>query len=353
MDSTEEGANEDNAGLTEIDSIAAFAKPVHRKEKKGLDLSMWKEPTQHHGSSISKENAVGKSRWKGTTEKNGRATVIMGKGSMSSVSSIGPEHVKVTMEVDGQCNLDSFRPLCRTAEDVNSSSSSSYVTDMDLDKSYSSNLHQTVRVDNQGDLENEPMANAIYNQTKVSKDVVNIMDAQVSTSLENEIDSENWTRLQSMSIEEIAEAKAEIMAKMDPALLELLRKRGDEKLKRKRHSGTNQVMNEEFNHIENRSLASNGSGSLSMKSDKCHEVVTSIPNDGKSALENGEGKNSVPQTKSHWNAWSERVEAVRELRFSLDGSVVEEDHAQTPEMSKTSLLLFLVSSPLVFHRCHI
>ena len=66
------------------------------------------------------------------------------------------------------------------------------------------------------------------------------------------------------------------------------------------------------------------------------QKVTTSSNITKSGLDNGMEQNVDPVTGSLWNAWSQRVEGVRELRFSLDGTVVENDFVQIPETSKAN-----------------
>ncbi|CAN1771007.1 Transcriptional elongation regulator MINIYO [Linum perenne] len=107
--------------------------------------------------------------------------------------------------------------------------------------------------------------------------------AQRSTGLESEIDAENHARIQNMSPEEIAEARAELMEKMNPSLLNLLKRRGQQKLNKQ---------------------------SLSES-----DVATK-----------NEPANGPPNSSKSWNTWSERVEAARRLRFSLEGNVISADY---------------------------
>ena len=45
--------------------------------------------------------------------------------------------------------------------------------------------------------------------------------------------------------------------------------------------------------------------------------------------------NSGPSNNNLWNAWNERVEAVRELRFSWDGTIIENDFGHVSKIGKT------------------
>ncbi|CAI0468957.1 unnamed protein product [Linum tenue] len=115
---------------------------------------------------------------------------------------------------------------------------------------------------------------SIFNDTGV---------AQRSMSLGGEIDVENRARLQNMSAEEeIAEAQAEIMEKMNSSLLNLLKKRGQQKLKQQNVSESDVALEKQ-------------------------------------------PANETPSSCTSWNAWSDRVEAARGVRFSLEGNVIPVD----------------------------
>ena len=135
-----------------------------------------------------------------------------------------------------------------------------------------------------------------------------------------------------MSSEEIVQAQAEIMEKMDLALLNLLKKRGQEKLKKQKHSSSNLATNSELG-ITRENQSNNAINSPNIENNNSQKVTTSS-NITKSGLDNGLEQNVDHVSGSLWNAWSQRVETVKELRFSLDGTVVESDFVQIPETSK-------------------
>lgn len=56
-----------------------------------------------------------------------------------------------------------------------------------------------------------------------------VPEGRGSVSLMDDINAENLARLKQMSPDEIAEAQAEIMEKMDPSFIEMLKKRGQNK----------------------------------------------------------------------------------------------------------------------------
>lgn len=147
----------------------------------------------------------------------------------------------------------------------------------------------------------------------------NVQNEQVSMSLETQIDEENRARLQGMSADEIAEAQAEIMGRLDPALLNVLKRRGEEKLRKQRSPSSD--------NNEPKISPSSQSG-------MSHVDTTITSNHTNTAEENGLEQNSGQASLSLWTAWRERVEAARELRFSLDGTVILNGSHQIPKSSK-------------------
>ncbi|XP_021800043.1 transcriptional elongation regulator MINIYO, partial [Prunus avium] len=154
----------------------------------------------------------------------------------------------------------------------------------------------------------------------------NVRNEQVSMSLETQIDEENRARLQGMSADEIAEAQVEIMGRLDPALLNVLKRRGEEKLRK--HRSPSSDNNEP-------------KASPSSQSGMSHADTTITSNHTKTAEENGLEQNSGQASGSLWTAWRERVEAARELRFSLDGTVILNGFHQIPKSSNVSERDFL------------
>ncbi|XP_050363922.1 transcriptional elongation regulator MINIYO isoform X2 [Argentina anserina] len=148
--------------------------------------------------------------------------------------------------------------------------------------------------------------------TRESK-TVDVRLEEVAVSLESEIDTENRARLQRMSTEEITEAQDEIMGRLDPALLRVLKRRGEEKMKKQKTPGS-----------DNKDQKSSPSLNTAMP----RVVTTSTSNhtrsDGLVPI-SGQAKGKL------WNAWRERVEAVRGLRFSPDGTVVGNSLQQMPQ----------------------
>ena len=111
------------------------------------------------------------------------------------------------------------------------------------------------------------------------------------SSMEAEINAENMARLAGMSAGEIAEAQADIVNKLNPALVEMLRRRGREK-----SGGTKDVGKDKG--LEN-------SGPQKTKRATPGDWLTAGEHSGHS-----------------WKAWSERVERIRSCRFTLDGDIL-------------------------------
>jgi RNA polymerase II-associated protein 1 len=137
-------------------------------------------------------------------------------------------------------------------------------------------------------------------------------DAQEETSqnlrlipLEEEIDSENAVRLSQMSAEEIAEAQREIVEKMDPALLKMLKKRGKNKLEKRSGSEA-----EKIGEMKQKDIGA------------------------KDWLEQSHGR---VEGDALWRDWSERVERVRLYRFKLNGDVLGIDSSLKLNDGNTSV----------------
>ncbi|CAL1372896.1 unnamed protein product [Linum trigynum] len=293
-DEGEEEEEEEDNDPTDYDPISALANPVERKEKKGLDVSRWKELARESSSEEGKvqENRL---RQKSTKKlkKDGK-----GGGNVNSKSAVGNE---VPMEVD----LVPDRSLSVRQTEVDEPSLSGEV-DFTVEKPLRVKktnpvISEKPRKQEQGTSNGAP--SSLLNGSGV---------AQRSMSLESEIDVENRARLQNMSSEEIAEAQAEIMEKMNPSLLNLLKKRGQQKLKQQNVSKLDVAM---------KSQPANGS---SIKDSSAHSRVA---NDRPNVIKNHNLNDKNPETPgtTSWNAWSDRVEAARGVRFSYEGNVIPED----------------------------
>ncbi|KAK3193063.1 hypothetical protein Dsin_024373 [Dipteronia sinensis] len=292
-------------------AIAALA--VKRKQKKGLDFSRWKElmPTDDSSESNTVEGSLGKTEKR---RKDGEKIKAEDKSNISPGSALVDVDAFVPMEMDEQPNV--FVDA---------------VADMELDNSnqllYPGKAKGrgtgTTPVKNSdngvGRMSSDDFADLKSSATVSSSRSNDFGNEQGSTSLESEIDAENHARLQTMSPDEIAQAQAEIMEKMDPALLNLLKKRGQDKLKKQKCSSSVLPTDFDMGNAQKESPSiqdAKGAPQPQLKKDVSHS---------QSGQDNSDVQRSGQAGGFLWNAWSDRVEAVREIRFSLDGSVISHD----------------------------
>ncbi|KAK9093539.1 hypothetical protein Syun_028450 [Stephania yunnanensis] len=161
-------------------------------------------------------------------------------------------------------------------------------------------------------------------------------------STETQIDAENRAVLERMSTGEIAEAQDEIRERLRPELLEMLRKRGQKK-KQQQSSGGMRVRDvgesaeqSNQNHGLNRIAASSDVPMSKGDNGGIPPQVSAAPVASQTnglLGENGETKKAL-QSSSLWSEWSRRVEAVRTLRFTLEGNVVEENGGSVVECTR-------------------
>lgn len=322
-DDGDNNVEDEDKNLQVFERASDFAKPVQRRKKKDLDLRKWKEITQGDSSSLGKESKEDVSSCNQTTEKmkNDKGNKTADKETSSS-----SDDVSSSMEVDAKPQLDSLN-----GGFVNSTTTMEIDTSNKVD--HQEKINYPIIYDDKEENVSVPGMDPIFSSS------TNIRSEQKPVSLESEIDVENRARIQHMSAEEIAEAQAELMEKMNPALLKVLQKRGQEKLK-KRSSSKSEVGTgtESVNqHVESAQDAKR----LHTADDIFHTVMTS-PSKEKLDDEKNSTKTSTTSRSSLWNAWSNRVEAVRELRFSLAGDVVESEWVSAYGMIIIILMFFTI-----------
>ncbi|KAE9595681.1 putative RNA polymerase II-associated protein [Lupinus albus] len=324
--------DEGDKAFMEFDKVAAFAKPVQRMKKKGLDFRKWQEITQDDNSSLGKESEEDVSRLSVTTGKKNE------KGGKSKKTSSADHSVFASTKVDAKLQLDdSDGGLISSATNVKVDTSNK--TDllekvkyarMSDDKEENESVPEwdetcsdrvpdyNFRSLNMPELEQNSLTSSIISSSTSN----NFRSKQESVSLESEIDAENQARIKQMSPEEISEAQAELMDKINPALLKLLQKRGQEKTKKQYSLKPEVVTVSEYanQHVQSTENAK----CLPKEGDTSHTVLTP-PSENKVDDEKNRMKSSTNASSSSWNAWSNRVEAVRKLRFSLAGDVVDSD----------------------------
>lgn len=337
-DNDNDEEEEEDKGFMEFDPIAPFANPVERKKKKELDVSRWREFVSDDNRSIDDKVAQ-------KTEKE-RKSGATAKRNVSRGPPLADADVFSPMKMDVKPNLDTGGRLNESGEGMTSISDDgcfSSVTDMELDNLNQLHVKENVKDANPLNFSVErrkrdgsgfsEVSRRQEQSTMVSSSRSNkFKNEQESMSLESQIDAENRARLQGMSPDEIAEAQAEIMEKIDPAILKALKKRAQAKLKNQR-SSSSEVSTTVQQSAQQNENTQDAKGFAHLDRDISHMVATTSDN-AQSRQDNAAANRSL------WNAWSERVEAVRELRFSLEGAIVENDFVQVPKTCKDKVFCF-------------
>ncbi|GAB2267806.1 hypothetical protein Dimus_002781 [Dionaea muscipula] len=356
--------NEDDYDATNYDPVADFADPIKRKKKKGLDLSYWRELIPSNNFPTSHKNEEGRSMTSGRVMQNineeaveisyanGKYDKLSPAAKSDRLSTIRLSEPLSTDEkgiaVDsgtvsvGTMGLERVDILSTTAakSDAGFKPGHDWLDGTQCD-SASCGGDQLRRVSfNDGDIrmdESTPSKKTLMSETQTSSFL-----SSGSTfddgyqSLESQIDAENRALLQKMSADEIAEAQAEIKSKINPKLLEILKKRSKEKVDRQKRPGLDSALNNGFGfddmQVDER-LNQDEKGSAVPASSTPSLGLTACQN-SKVRLDDSAVQNCRPSVSHLWNAWSKRVEAVRELRFSLDGDVVKTDFFHTSEVGK-------------------
>ncbi|XP_048337578.2 transcriptional elongation regulator MINIYO isoform X1 [Ziziphus jujuba] len=299
--------DEEDEVFMDIDPVATFAKPIERKKKKNLDFTRSKELSLGDKSSMAEklEGTMFSSRRK--QEKDKKA--------------IEPLHLQDNGKDTSPVRFKNEEPML-----VNNQ--------MDVEKKAGDDMAL-----NQSLERREQTCSTSSTVSFIGSDLGN---EQGTMSLESEIDAENHARLEGMSRHEIEEAQAEIMEKLNPALLKLLKRRGEEKVKQKKVSAPNISANREPENVQNEDNNDAKSSPFS-ESGTTRRVAKITSDDSHDGLDNRGTWNSKPANSSLWKAWSERVEAIRDLRFSLDGTVSGSDLVQVPETGNITMRDFLRS----------
>ncbi|XP_059653903.1 transcriptional elongation regulator MINIYO [Cornus florida] len=311
--------DEEDEDLAEFDPIGVFANPVQRKQKEGLDFSRWRELIATDNSFVSHKSQADKH------------LLVESK-----------EHRKVSevTEISGKIN----NHIDATDNGLSKTSVNAIAQNVVMEEEMSGNAitgtpgeitGQVSKRQRQMDTEMQNMSELHVPSRSTSS---NLGNEQGSISLESQIDVENRARLQGMSTDEIEEAQAEILEKMNPALIEALRKRGQDKLKKKNLDSLNTATNGEVGDLQDeKNLFKDKNGSSLSESDIPHKVTATAAENTQS----GPGRSAIGSLKasssSLWDAWSDRVEAVKELRFSLDGSIIKKDLSRVPETGNISV----------------
>ncbi|PIN25714.1 hypothetical protein CDL12_01508 [Handroanthus impetiginosus] len=308
-----------------MELAAGVANPVQRKERKGLDFSRWQEIVRKDGKSVppyEKKKQVPSTNAK---EKNSdnltRKIAYLNDGEASRTSYV--DHAKEQlMTMDDNAS---------TVKEANGGTEGEMA---------SANVFHSF-----GYANNEKFQNGLSREKLVDLEMQHMQESPMSSgfatrsviggeegSLASQIDAENRARLAEMSRDEIAEAQAEIMAKLNPELINALKKRGKNKIKRQKFSSSDVSGGEGDSMQQEKNLSKLPEGFDNTTSDK---PVNIVPGDALKD-EDKDSLNISPQNRSTWDAWSKRVERVRDMRFSLDGNLISSDSAHASDTSKAA-----------------
>ncbi|KAK4788881.1 hypothetical protein SAY86_020200 [Trapa natans] len=316
-DADDNGMHDENGEeLVAAERLAALAGPVQRKERKGLNLSQWRELVQSKDSLHSQR-----------INDSSNAGAQLQPSDVEDIYPVDRSTAKQESVYFGTVN-DTIKS---TSSDLVSPIRSSVVNeDFGQDQATILGIDAGFR---KGDT---PM----FVQNQTGEDTSKVDDAgndQVNLSLESQIHNENLVRLQGMSANEIAEAQAEIMDKMDPALVEVLKRRGTEKLKKKKNlfdagmAPNDKLGNPTIDTQSNTEVSSH----LRKTSSQSVTTISTKGDDRTPGIVHTE--NREPKGNFLWNTWSDRVEGIRNLRFSLDGNIVDSDFSLLPETNSASV----------------
>lgn len=323
----EEDEDED---VDRMDLVAAVANPVQRKEKRSLDFSQWQEIVENEPSSVNHDKK--KERHMSPPEVAHEA---------------GDSTSDKNMQISELENTESCRDSFMLGEKQQENLKMEHVQKSDMVPSFAArklvgggddNLESQIDSENRVRLANMPvneiakaqaeimaklkpgLINALKKrgQNKVRKQENSGFTAQrfvggKDGSAENQIYFENCVRLADMSAEDITEAQAEVMAKLNPEII--LEKQGQDKIRRQESSlsGKTNSLQHEKNTPNIKRRPDN------FASDKPVEMLTG------DAMNDGNSSDISPKNSIAWDAWSKRVERVRDMRFSLDGNIIISD----------------------------
>lgn len=257
------------------------ANPVQRKEKRSLDLKRWQDVLKNDGSSLR--------HWKGN-RSNSNPLGVSNKVNEVSCVNIGAQ-------ID---NME--EKICHTS--YNNREGEQFTAN-EMSPSPLNDMHGNIK-----------------DQFQIADDDEFLDATQVGgNSLESQIDAENRARLLKMSADEIAEAQAEIMTKLSPDLIKALKRRSQEKAEKLKFSLSDTATNGETVSGEHAEKSSNIS--VNFDCSNTHKSEREVPGEKPTSKENKVTQDVDKKCHSLWNAWSKRVEHVQNLRFSLDGNMID------------------------------
>lgn len=293
-----------------MEVAAANADPLQRKEKRGLDFSKWREVVKKDATSTFNEKEEGRHSNETKLASNGLSRQIADRCD-AKLQSVTLSNNVSTIKEDAK-EFHSFR----YGKNENDVQAVQYQQDGTAESEGSTGTEEVSTWQNGSSKEVGMKRESMQRPYASSGFSTQTLVGGEENSLQSEIDAENRARLASMSADEFAEAKAEILAKLNPKLISALKKRGEAKCKRQKSSLTDVTgsASDGMQHEE----------ALSKSSEKTvsHEPMEIVTEDAQKTKDGNVSLILSPDKSSIWGAWSKRVERVRDVRFSLDGSII-------------------------------
>lgn len=350
--------DEEGNDPTNYDPIAEFANPVIKKNKKGLDLSRWRDFVPSSLASNNQDESACSLKMDAEIRKvTGEAMRISDDKNMDNevsmtvhrtndslsvskpvafVGSItGPIHSAVRrldrfgdLPSEGNANK-ALRLVDDQRDDVKGNLNTLNGEAVRSNFSSGAQLHRSPYDNVNEGIRNFPPRNTARVREKNPPDSFGqnrLGSGERNMSIESQIDAENCAFLDRLSPEEIAETQAEIKNRINPGLVEMLKKRGLQKLEKQLNPSSGSVADNVLavgDKLSDKHAIEGERNSSDLESDFAPATARSRQNTEK-IPEKGV-QNLMSNSRSVWDNWSERVEAVRSLRFLLDGNVIKEN----------------------------
>lgn len=320
------GEEEDFDGM---ETAADVANPVQRKEKKGLDFSRWQEIVKKDVKSAYHEKEKGS--YPNGMEVRQTEKKMGSNGLSRPIADL--DDAKLQSVTTGN-NVSKIKEVKDETKDTSLLASAKEFRGFRYDKNENGVQTKQYQQDGSAESEGSTVVEEVSTwRNELSKEVdLKMQNMQKSyaasgfsaqklvggekDSLQSEIDSENCARLADMSVDEIAEAQAEIMAKLNPELINALKKRGQAKARRQKSSLTDVSGSASDGMQREAALSKSSENTVS------HESMEIVPGDAPKNKDDKASPNVSSDKGSIWNAWSKRVERARDVRFSIDGDII-------------------------------
>ncbi|XP_057822355.2 transcriptional elongation regulator MINIYO isoform X2 [Cryptomeria japonica] len=325
-----------------VESLAAHARPLERKMKKTIDFSNWKEKLKMEkcpSKKLTESKKMGKPTMITSIDEGKEQEIPQALNEIKDVKALSAQPssessaVKLTADKQMKGELSAGitgepGELVQISKEENAIEDTGFSASMQSDDTIARNI-DSVQIKAKFDTTKEIIkghaekAYAYRTEREGLKPQVDI----------EEIDAGNRAALQAMSANEIEEAQNELIGKLRPEIAEMLRKRGAEKIK-KGNKGATELSMDKKSGTEDGKIDLNNNQNDVFISEKSHKKEGFSTTKNKS---NEFGKrSSADSVNDEWKAWSDRVESVRTLRFSLDGNIVsvEETAIETTSFSQ-------------------